>query len=404
MISKRKLRPIPPGEFRQFDRPQAALTYLKHLYDTNVQALMERYRDFLIGQNPDTPLSVYYPYVEIKAETTDRINPSLAYGFVARPGSYRATLTQPDLFADYYLEQFSLLTGNHGTRLEVGVSDQSIPIHFAFKDNWPSEAQITPERAESMHRLFDLPDLETMDDCIVNNTYVPKPGRPRPLALFNAARVDFSLLRLKHYTATSIQHFQHFVLFTNYQFYVDDFIRIGREMMTATDDPKTAAYRKGYSAFVEPGNRIISNANLGDGETTGTLAQRIPQMPAYHLKRPDGNGITLVNIGVGPSNAKTITDHIAVLRPHAWLMLGHCGGLRGSQRLGDYVLAHAYVREDHVLDHDLPISVPIPALSEIQLALEAAVSEVTGLTGPDLKRIMRTGTVATIDDRNWELR
>jgi AMP nucleosidase len=122
------------------------------------------------------------------------------------------------------------------------------------------------------------------------------------------------------------------------------------------------------------------------------------------LKRKDHGGITMVNIGVGPSNAKTITDHIAVLRPHAWLMLGHCAGLRNSQNLGDYVLAHAYVREDHVLDDDLPAWVPIPALAEVQVAVQDAVAEVTGLDGYDLKRIMRTGTVATIDNRNWELR
>ena len=126
-------------------------------------------------------------------------------------------------------------------------------------------------------------------------------------------------------------------------------------------------------------------------------------MSAFHLKREDGNGISMVNIGVGPSNAKTITDHIAVLRPHAWLMLGHCAGLRNSQSLGDYALAHGYLREDHILDHDLPLSVPIPALAEIQQALEQAVSKVTGLEGYDLKKVMRTGTVATIDDRNWEL-
>jgi nucleoside phosphorylase/tripartite-type tricarboxylate transporter receptor subunit TctC len=100
-------------------------------------------------------------------------------------------------------------------------------------------------------------------------------------------------------------------------------------------------------------------------------------MPAYHLVREDRAGITMVNIGVGPANAKTITDHIAVLRPHAWMMLGHCAGLRNSQQLGDYVLAHAYVREDHVLDEELPLWVPIPALAEIQLALEKAVADVT---------------------------
>ncbi len=126
-------------------------------------------------------------------------------------------------------------------------------------------------------------------------------------------------------------------------------------------------------------------------------------MPAWHLKMADHAGITMINIGVGPSNAKTITDHVAVLRPHAWIMLGHCAGLRNTQALGDYVLAHAYLRQDHVLDRDLPVDVPIPALAEIQTALEAAISTVTGLKGYDLKRIVRTGTVATVDDRNWEL-
>jgi AMP nucleosidase len=68
------------------------------------------------------------------------------------------------------------------------------------------------------------------------------------------------------------------------------------------------------------------------------------------------------------------------------------------------VLAHGYLREDHVLDDDLPVWVPIPALAEIQIALEDAVEQVTQLEGYELKRIMRTGTVATIDNRNWELR
>ena len=38
------------------------------------------------------------------------------------------------------------------------------------------------------------------------------------------------------------------------------------------------------------------------------------------------------------------------------------------------------------------------------MALESAVGQITGLTGYELKRVMRTGTVATIDNRNWELR
>ncbi len=155
----------------------------------------------------------------------------------------------------------------------------------------------------------------------------------------------------------------------------------------------------GYTALVGPGNQVLMTA-----EAELTHPAKMPQMPSYHLTRKDNAGISLVNIGVGPSNAKTATDHIAVLRPHAWLMVGHCAGLRNTQALGDYVLAHAYLREDHVLDDDLPAWVPIPALAEVQIALEDAVADVAQVSGYELKRIMRTGTVATIDNRNWELR
>jgi AMP nucleosidase len=137
---------------------------------------------------------------------------------------------------------------------------------------------------------------------------------------------------------------------------------------------------------------------------SGLPPAHLPQMPAYHLTRPDGRGVTMINIGVGPSNARTITDHVAVLRPHCWLMLGHCAGLRRSQQLGDYVLAHGYAREDGVLDQEVPPFVPIPPIAEVQVALQDAVVNVTGLKGHDVKTRMRTGTVATTANRNWELR
>jgi len=215
------------------------------------------------------------------------------------------------------------------------------------------------------------------------------------------------VMRLRHYTGTSAAHFQNYVIFTNYQFYIDEFTRICHDLMTSVLDPKLEGEQGEYIAFVEPGDVITLNKHTKDNPDAkwpqGKAPGRLPQMPAYHLKRADGSGITMINIGVGPSNAKTITDHVAVLRPHAWLMLGHCAGLRNSQSLGDYALAHAYLRLDHVLDKDLPPFIPLPALAEIQQALQQAVGDVTGLKGYDLKKIMRTGTVATIDDRNWEL-
>ena len=287
-----------------------------------------------------------------------------------------------------------LLIRNHNVPVVVSESDTPIPLHFAFLEGTHVDGSVAQRLKRPIRDIFDVPDLDGTDDLIANGTYESLPGEPRPLAPFTAQRIDYSLHRLPHYTATSPDHFQNFVLFTNYQFYIDEFCVYARDLM--------ANGGGGYSAFVEPGNMITPAGD--NGPVSGTTPPRAPQMPAYHLVKPGHGGITMVNIGVGPSNAKTITDHVAVLRPHAWLMLGHCAGLRNTQELGDYVLAHAYVREDHVLDADLPVWVPIPALAEIQVALQEAVAEVTGFEGYDLKRIMRTGTVATIDNRNWELR
>jgi AMP nucleosidase len=400
----------PPVNFSVlFDDPAAALAQARVIYEQNISHLRDCLQRFVGGENLAGRVRAYYPFVRIHTDTVARADSRLSYGFVAGPGTYETTITRPDLFENYYLEQFKLLLENHGrnqhVQLEIGTSNQPIPVHFSFAENDHIEGSMSFERRLAMRDLFDLPDLAAMDDGIANGTYEPLPGEAKPLSLFTAPRVDYSLHRLRHYTGTAPEHFQNFVLFTNYQFYIDEFIRLGHEIMNREPDPGAADNEDHYVAFVEPGNVITRRVgqNVQPGDDLGAAPPRLPQMPGYHLVRPDGSGITMVNIGVGPANAKTITDHIAVLRPHAWLMLGHCAGLRNSQQLGDYVLAHGYVREDHVLDEDLPLWVPIPPLAEVQVAIEAAVEEVTQLSGYELKRILRTGTVASTDNRNWEL-
>jgi AMP nucleosidase len=386
---------------QSFTDAAAALAHAKSIYDSGIAHLRQSLKEFVAGRNFTERVRACYPFVRLRVDTVERADSRLSYGFVAGPGIYETTLTRPDLFRHYYREQFALLLKNHGVSLEVGLSSQPIPVHFSFAEHDHIEGTMPQERRLRLRDLFDLPDLAAMDDGIANGGYETPPGADgvvrHPLSLFTAPRVDYSLHRLRHYTGTAPEHFQNYVLFTNYQFYIDEFVRLGHELM--------ADEQSEYLAFVEPGNlltrRVGTTAKPGD--ELGTAPPRLPQMPAYHLKRHGHSGITMVNIGVGPSNAKTITDHIAVLRPHAWLMLGHCAGLRNTQQLGDYVLAHGYVREDHVLDEELPLWVPIPPLAEIQLALEAAVAEVTQLSGHELKKIMRTGTVASTDNRNWEL-
>ena len=374
-----------------FNDPKKAVERLCELYDTSVQFLSENFQKVLATGEPEARYRAFYPEIRLTTTSYATADSRLSFGHVAEPGIYSTTVTRPELFANYLEQQIGLLMKSHGVPVWVGASDTVMPVHFAAAND--PDLSIPHDGAMDfpLRDVFDVPDLSTTHDNIVNGYGFSFPDGSAPLAPFTAQRIDYSLARLQHYTATAAEHFQNHVLFTNYQFYVEEFEAYARAELA---DPSS-----GYTSFVSSGNVEIS-----DPDAPVPVPDKMPQMPTYHLKRPGNAGITLVNIGVGPSNAKTATDHIAVLRPHAWLMVGHCAGLRNSQRLGDFVLAHAYLREDHVLDDDLPIWVPIPPLAEIQIALESAVADVTKLEGFELKRIMRTGTVATIDNRNWELR
>jgi len=379
-------------ETRDYTDAAAAVARLEEIYEAACDFLTEKFSQTATATGlPTSRFRAFYPEVRLRTTSHAQTDSRLSFGHVAGPGTYATTITRPDLFRNYLTQQIALLVKNHGVPVSIGQSSTPIPVHFAVAGR--SDITVPQEGAMSfpLRDIFDVPDLNTTNDDIVNGVGTLNEDGSQALAPFTAQRVDYSLARLSHYTATDPKHFQNHVLFTNYQFYVEEFEAYARKALA---DPAS-----GYTAFVAPGNQEITAP-----EAVLNAPAKLPQMPAYHLKRADGGGVTLVNIGVGPSNAKTATDHIAVLRPHAWLMVGHCAGLRNSQRLGDFVLAHAYLREDKVLDDDLPIWVPIPPLAEIQVALEEAVADVTELKGYELKRIMRTGTVASLDNRNWELR
>jgi AMP nucleosidase len=181
--------------------------------------------------------------------------------------------------------------------------------------------------------------------------------RRKKLFLFAPERMALSMDRLEHYTGTSAGLFQRYVLLTNYDWHVEEF-----------------------------------RAALPDSVGPGAPGR---QMPAWHHVLPGNTGVSMVNIGVGPSNAKTITDHLAVLRPDMVLMIGHCAGLRNHQNIGDLVLATAYMRDDRVLDDMLPLSVPVVSNFTLNSLL---LGELTarGLRG-------RMGIVYTTANRNWEL-
>jgi AMP nucleosidase len=381
-----------PHAYRDAD---AALARITQIYDRGVAIVAEAFARFKAGAKPERPglVEAFYPFIGITLDRSElNLDARRSFGALHDPGIYGTTLTRPALFGEYYRRQIGLLIEHHQVPVIVGISDRRMPLPFVIED---STEDIRQDRIAALEASFALPDMRFIDDAIANGTLRPPPGEPKPLALFTAERVDYSLQRAHHYTGTAPEHVQRFILLTNYQRYVEHFIEYGRDQIAHGDS---------FDSFVEPGDVITTRPGAPPPPSTGRAPRHLPQMPAYHLTRSDRTGVTMVNIGIGPSNARTITDHLAVLRPHCWLMLGHCAGLRRSQQLGDYVLAHGYAREDHVLDQDLPLFVTVPPIAEVQVALEQAVVNVTGLQGPEIKTRMRTGTVATTDNRNWELR
>jgi AMP nucleosidase len=379
--------------------PDAVVDALERLYAEAVDSLRAALHHYLTTREAPDPAArmggaFTYPELRLTYRQDGAIpRPHRAYALLRHPGVYAVTLTRPALFRGYLREQLQLLMQDFPVTVEVGPSQVEIPYPYVL-DGAP-DLDLQGAVSADLARWFPTTHLSQIGDEVADGVWAPELGDAEPLALFDAPRIDFSLARLKHYTGAPAEHTQPFVLFTNYHRYVDEFVRWGIDEI-ARGGP--------YTQLSCCGGVMVDRDTVDAERRVAEAPWRKHQMPAYHLMREDGQGVTLVNIGVGPSNAKTITDHLAVLRPQAWMMIGHCGGLRPSQTIGDYVLAHAYLRDDHVLDDALPPEIPIPPIAEVQLALFRAAERVTGESGDALKRRLRTGTVVTTDDRNWELR
>jgi AMP nucleosidase len=381
--------------------PDQAVDRLEVMHADAVQAQRDALTRFAAGgAPPDANERQRFRYPELRLEwwpsgpvpATRR-----AWGKFQAPGVYATTVTQPGFFRRYLLEQLRPLVAEYGASVGVRVSEQEMPYPYVLdRGDELADSNVSPA---DLARHFPTPLLSAVGDEVADGLWSFEAGEPLPLALFDAVRVDYSLRRLLHYTGSDWRNIQPWILLTNYQRYIDQFVRRGLDELANRESP--------YDRLVGPGGIVVRRGD--DAAEAEVRLAAAPwhrfQMPAYHLARGDERGgVSIVNIGVGPSNAKNITDHLAVLRPHCWLMVGHCGGLRQSQAIGDYVLAHGYLRRDRILDDLVPPEVPVPALAEVQVALQEAAARVTGERGDALKQRLRTGTVVSYDDRNWELR
>ena len=387
-----------------------AVHSLNDLYARSVSALQSDLHAYLNQRiKPSKPLRdagrYCYPKLTVvwrgthdeadEALILDNRHPQVnrAFARFSGPGTYASSITRPDIFGRHIEEQLELLIKDYGAECQVSLSDQEIPYPYVLDG---AGLDLNSVSALDLTRHFPATELALIGNEVADGMEIIDKQGHRPLALFDGLRTDFSLARLRHYTGTPAEHTQGYILMTNYHRYVDVFVTYALEQLKRPDGP--------YTALSCCGDFLITKDTPNPDELIANSSWRRHQMPSYHLLAEGRQGISLVNIGVGPSNAKNITDHLAVMRPHAWLMIGHCGGLRPSQSIGDYVLAHAYLRDDHVLDDVLPREIPIPAIAEIQQALHQAAVRITGEDGDTLKKRLRTGTVVTTDDRNWELR
>ncbi|HTU09883.1 MAG TPA: AMP nucleosidase [Allosphingosinicella sp.] len=373
---------------------------LRTIYDESVANLRNALARYLkTGERPDPMARAegLFAYPELRLDyryTSVDTVPSRAFGRLNQPGLYAISISRPHLFRKYLTEQLTYLINDYDVEVSVGRSNSEIPYPYVLDGT--DDLRLDGAQAADLSLWFPTTELSHIGDEIADGAWMQPAGTPRPLSLFDGPRVDFSLARLRHYTGTPSEHTQRYLLFTNYVRYVDEFVRWAVDELNKPDSP--------YRGLSAAGGVYVTKDTPNAVAAVMEGGWRRHQMPAYHLIATRGEGISLVNIGVGPSNAKTICDHLAVMRPEVWLMIGHCGGLRPSQTIGDYVLAHAYLRDDHVMDDVLPTEVPIPAIAEIQQALYDAAIEITGEEPQELKQRLRTGTVVTTDDRNWELR
>lgn len=326
---------------------------------------------------------VVYPKLVVDVLEWRPIDRTEPFGYVDEPGRYAGELSRPNIMREYLQEMLVRLCNNYPTEIYVGPGTTRIPPEYIAGMPDVGEAR----RAGDTGSHIPRPTLDDVHDAIIDGHWEAFHGPEKPLVHFGPQRFDIACARIRHYTGISVDSLQKYILFTNYAMHTTEFVKFGLQQLR--DDSR-------YVELVLPAGDTLNRET--DAEIEDITLESPYQMPRFDLRTDDGDGITMINIGVGPSNAKTITDCLAVLRPEAWIMIGHCAGLDGRMRIGDLILGNAYQRFDHLLDERIPHNNPVPAVPEVQRALERSVMEIYG----EAKSQMRTGTVISTDDRNWE--
>jgi AMP nucleosidase len=155
---------------------------------------------------------------------------------------------------------------------------------------------------------------------------------------------------LERYTGSPPDHFRKQIILTNFDYYLERFHNL-----------------------------------CGDERTKGSV------MNVVHSKKAD---VSIVDFSIGSPTAALIIELLATIEPKAVLLLGMCGGLHRSLKVGDFILPTAAIRDEGASYHFMPVQVPALPTFKIQKFVSQIIVE---------KELdYRTGVVHTTDYRFWE--
>ena len=261
---------------------ESVLDELETRYEASVARLRKALAAYAEnGTRPDSRArdegAFAYPELRIEYDpVTPAPTPARAFARLNQPGIYTTSLARPALFREYLREQLDHLVRDYPVEVSVGTSASEIPYPYVLDGGDLDLQGIT---TGELSRWFPSTDLVHIGDEVADGAWDLALDPTRPLALFDALRTDFSLARLKHYTGTPSEHFQRFVLFTNYVRYVDEFVRFA---IGALRDPESR-----FTGLSVPGG-VYEHGDLADAEAQiAAGVWRRHQMPAYHLMADD---------------------------------------------------------------------------------------------------------------------
>ena len=150
----------------------------------------------------------------------------------SRPPASTPPRSRSRAFRAYLLEQLAPLVRDYGATHRSRHQRAGNPLSLRLEPATSSARrglrrrtrQLFPDAAARRRRRRDR-----------GRPWEQDADEPRPLALFDAMRVDYSLRRLVHYTGSDWRHVQPWILLTNYHRYVDQFVRYGMERLLGAD-------------------------------------------------------------------------------------------------------------------------------------------------------------------------